>query len=85
MITDLLTNLILFGDSLLNNSNSFSDLISRCTSFFSTLNTALANIQTAFSYLYFFIPKSYFDPLITIALLIMLIKCIMAIVNLIYP
>ena len=85
MITDLLSKLILFGDSLLNNSNAFSDLISRCTTFFSTLNTALSNIQTAFSYLYFFIPKAYFDPLITIFLLIMLIKCVMAIVNLVYP
>ena len=66
MITDLLTKLILFGDSLLNNSNSFSDLITRCTTFFSTLNTALSNIQTAFSYLYFFIPKAYFDPLTSI-------------------
>ena len=85
MITDLLTNLILFGDRLLNNSNSFSDLITRCISFFTTLNTALANIRTAFSYLYFFIPKAYFDPLITIFLLIMLVKCVMAIVNLVYP
>ena len=85
MITDILVKLILFGDSLLNNNNSFSDLITRCTSFFSTLNTSLSNIANAFSYLYFFIPKAYFDPLITIFLLIMLVKCIMAIVNLIYP
>lgn len=85
MITDILIKLVLFGDNILNNSNSFSDLISRCSTFFSTLNTSLSNISTAFSYLYFFIPKAYFDPLITIFLLIMLVKCIMAIVNLIYP
>ena len=85
MITDILTELILFGDNLLNNSNNFSDLISRCNTFFATLNTSLTNISNAFSYLYFFIPKAYFDPLITIFLLIMVVKCIMAIVNLIYP
>lgn len=85
MITDILIKLVLFGDNILNNSSAFSDFITRCNTFFSTLNTSLSNISNAFSYLYFFIPKAYFDPLITIFLLIMLVKCIMAIVNLIYP
>lgn len=85
MLTDELISLIEFVDHFINSSNNLSDLITRTTAFIQVLNTSLTNIQNAFSYLFFFIPKSYFEPLITIFLLIMLIKCIMAIVNLIYP
>lgn len=85
MLTHELIELVRFVDSFVNNFESFSDLINRTVAFLSSLNTALTNIQSAFSWLFFFIPKSYFEPLITIFLLIMLVKCIMAIVNLFYP
>lgn len=85
MITDELISLIEFVDYFINRSNNLSDLITRTTSFISVLTTASNNIKDAFSYLFFFIPKSYFEPLITIFLLVMLIKCIMAIINLVYP
>lgn len=85
MATNELIELIEFADSLANSFGSISDLITRLTSFLSSLSTAFTNVRTALSYLYFFIPKSYFEPLITIFLLVMLVKCVMAIVNLLYP
>lgn len=85
MLTDELISLIEFVDHFINSSNNLSDLISRTTAFISVLNTSSNNIKNAFAWLFFFIPKSYFEPLITIFLLVMLIKCIMAILNLVYP
>lgn len=85
MLTHELIEFVRFVDSFINNFSSFTDLINRTVIFLSSLNTALNNIKSAFSWLFFFIPKSYFEPLITIFLLIMLVKCIMAIVNLFYP
>lgn len=85
MITDELISLIGFVDHFINSSSNLSDLITRTTAFLQTLNTSLNNIKNAFAWLYFFIPKAYFQPLITIFLLVMLIKCVMAIVNLVYP
>lgn len=85
MITDFIIGLINAGDTLFSSSSVLSDLITRLTTFITTLNTGLSNIQNAFAWLYFFIPKIYFDPLIKIFLLIMFLKCITALVNLVYP
>lgn len=85
MLTDELINLIEFVDHFINSSNNLSDLISRTTAFINVLITSGNNIKNAFAWLFFFIPKSYFEPLITIFLLVMLIKCVMAFINLVYP
>ena len=85
MITDIIISLINLFDGFVGGSNAFNDLISRSSSFFTSLVTAFDNIKLAFSYLYFFIPRAYFEPLITIFLLVMLVKCITAVINLIYP
>lgn len=85
MLTDQILGLIDFVDYFLSSNNAISDLITRTSSFVSSLSTALNNIKDAFMWLYFFIPKAYFEPLITIFLLIMLVKCITALINLVYP
>lgn len=85
MLTKELIDLIAWADSFVSNGDSIADIIQRTSEFLNYLTLALSNVRTALSYLYFFIPKSYFDPLITIFLLIMLAKCVMALVNLLYP
>ena len=85
MSTQVIIDLINWADSLAGSNNAITDLINRTISFLSTLVSAGTKVQTALSYLYFFIPKAYFEPLITIFLLIMLAKCVLALVNLFYP
>ena len=85
MLTKELIDLITWADSLADSSGNITELVTRTTSFLSVLHNSLGSVKTALSYLYFFIPKAYFEPLITIFLLIMLVKCAMALVNLLYP
>lgn len=85
MVTHELIDLINFVDSIVNKSNNLSDLITRINSVISTMIIAMDNIKNAFAWLFYFIPKNYFIPLITLVLIIMFLKIIMAIVNLVYP